>query len=124
MGQFAALCKSARPHRTASVCRRTPLRLESAVELRLGKKSARQLEDFVGFAQFFDFALQVFDACSLVSADAIAHAFVNIMLANPVVEGLRHAADLGGNRLNGGPKGGVLASVFEHHADSAFAHLG
>ena len=29
--------------------------LESAIELRLGKKSTRQLEDFVGLAQFFDF---------------------------------------------------------------------
>ena len=101
-----------------------PSRLQSAVELRLGKKSTRQLEDFVGFAQFFDFPLQVFDAGSLFRADAIAHAFVNFVLSNPVVEGLRHAADLGCNGLNGGPQGGVLASVLAHHTHSAFAHLG
>jgi hypothetical protein len=28
-----------------------------------------------------------------------------------------------GNRLNGGPQGGVLASVFEHHVDSEFVRL-
>jgi hypothetical protein len=36
------------------------------------------------------------------------------VLPNPVVEGLGHAADFGGNGLNGGPQGGVLASMFEH----------
>ena len=101
----------------------TPLGLESAVELRLGKKSTRQLEDFVGFAQFFDFTLQIFDTGSLVRADAIAHAFIHFVLSNPVVECLRHAADLGCNRFDGGPPGGILASVFEDHTNSALAHL-
>ena len=50
--------------------------------------------------------------------------FVNFVLSNPVVEGLRHAAGPGGNGLNGEPKGSGLASVFEHHANSTFAHLG
>ncbi len=50
--------------------------------------------------------------------------FVNFVLSNPVDEGFRHAADLGGNGLHGGPKRWVLASVFEHDADSAFAHFG
>lgn len=30
----------------------------------------------------------------------------------PVVEGLQHTPDLGGNGLNAGPQGWVLASVF------------
>ena len=60
----------------------------------------------------------------LVIADAIAHAFVNLMLANTVVEGLQHAADLRCNGFNGGPKGWVLAPVFEHYTDSSFAQLG
>ncbi len=64
------------------------------------------------------------DAGSLVRADAIAHAFVTFVLSNLVVEGLWHAADLGCNGLNGGPQGLVLASVFEHHTNSAFAQLG
>jgi hypothetical protein len=37
---------------------------------------------------------------SLVRADTIAHAFIHFVLPNPVVEGLGHAADLGGNGLN------------------------
>ena len=66
---------------TRGVGQQTPSRLQSAVELRLGKKSARQLEDFVGFAQFFDLTLQVFDAGALVRADAIAHTFIDFMLS-------------------------------------------
>jgi hypothetical protein len=88
-----------------------------------GQKSARQLEDFVGFAKFFDFTFKIFVAGALIRADAIAHVLVNFVLSNQVIEGLRHAANLGGNGLNGSPQGGVLASVFEHHADSAFHHL-
>ncbi len=89
----------------------------------MGKK-ARQLVNCVGFAQFFDFALQVFDAGSLVRADAIAHACVNFVLANPVVLGLSHTSALWGNGLNGGPRGWVFTLVLEHHMNSAFAHLG
>ena len=50
--------------------------------------------------------------------------FVNFVLSNPVDEGFRHAADLGGNGLHGGPKCWGRASVFEHHANRTFAHLG
>lgn len=54
---------------------------------------------------------EVFDAGSLVRADAIAHACIHFVLANPVVEVLRYAPDLRDNGLNGGPQGWVLAAV-------------
>ncbi len=51
----------------------------------------------------------------------IEHACINFVLANPIVEGLRHAADIGGNGLTGGPMGRLLAAVFEHQTNSARA---
>ncbi|MDO8249859.1 MAG: hypothetical protein Q7T78_09120 [Rhodoferax sp.] len=40
---------------------------EPAARPRLGKKSPRQFQDFVGPAQFLDFTRQVFDAVALVT---------------------------------------------------------
>ncbi len=56
-------------------------------------------------------------------ADVTAHALVNFMLSTPIVEGLQRVADLGCNGHNVGTKRSVLATVFEHHAESVFAHL-
>ena len=43
--------------------------------------------------------------------DARLVAGVDLIALDPFVEGLRHAADLGGNRFNDSPYRGVLASV-------------
>ena len=43
MGQFAALCKSARPHRPRGFDQKNPSGLESAALLRLGKKALASL---------------------------------------------------------------------------------
>jgi hypothetical protein len=43
---------------------------------------------------------------------------------NPFMQGLGDAPDLGRDRLNGRPQGGVFATVLLHHAYSAFAHFG
>jgi hypothetical protein len=55
--------------------------------------SSRLAQAQVGFAQFLNFTLQVFNAGVLVSADATAHACINFVLKNPVVEGVRHTTE-------------------------------
>ena len=57
-GQSARPYRLARPRGYRDACLQNPLKLEFAVELRLGKKSTGQLEDLIGPAQFLDFALQ------------------------------------------------------------------
>jgi hypothetical protein len=54
----------------------------------------------------------------------IALAAVNLVLLDPDVQGLRHAADLGGNGLDGCPLRRMLAAVLLNHAHGALAHLG
>ena len=98
--------------------------LQSAVELRLGEKRAGQLENLIGSAQLLDLALQGLHVRTFLCAQAFAYPGVNLLLLDPVVKRLRHAADLGSNRFNAGPQGGVLAAVFLHHPNGAFANLG
>ncbi len=61
---------------------------------------------------------------TFLGAQAFAYPGVDLLLLDPVVERLGHAADLGGYRFNASPKGGVLAPVFLHHAYGTFADLG
>ena len=114
--QSATPCRSARPHRYPDAGRQTASGLESAVELRQGEKSARQSQNLVGFAQFSNFALQHFYPVALGTGNAIAHASVDLVFTDPIMQGLGNTADLGGNGLNGCPQGRILATVFEHHA--------
>lgn len=55
--------------------------------------------------------------------DALAQAGIDLVALDSLVEGPRHAADLGGDGFDGRPKRGVLAAVLAHHANSAFADL-
>jgi len=116
MGRSAIRGRSARPNRRLDAGRRRPSGLESAVELRQGKKSARQLENFVGPAQLFDFALQRLDAIPLFAGHAIAQAAFNLMLAHPFVQGMGHAANLRSDRFNRRPLGWVVLPMLLHLA--------
>jgi len=122
-GRSAKPCKSARPHRHRGVGRCTPSTLESAVELRLGEKRAGRLEDVIGRAQFLDLTLQRFNALTLVGAKAIPGSCVDLLLLDPVVERLRHAADLGCNGFNTSSQRWVFPPMLLHHPNSAFTHL-
>ena len=96
-GQFAVPCKSARPRRHHDVCPRNFLGLEFAVELRLGKKSTGQLEDFIGTAQLLVLALQSFDTVTLFAGNAIAQPGVDFLFTDLFMQRLGDAADLGRN---------------------------
>ena len=87
-GQSATPCRSARPHRYPDAGRQTASGLESAVELRLGEKSARQSQNLVGFAQFSNFTLQRFYPVALGAGNPIAHANVDLVLTDPIMQGL------------------------------------
>src|SRR4051794_21481645 len=60
-------------------------------------------------------ALQRSDAFLLGRGRAGAPALIALGLANPAAQGLRRAADLGGNRADRSRLRGVLALVVEHH---------
>ena len=61
MGQFAATCKLARPHRHLGIYLQSQLALDATVQLRLRKKSARSLENVIGSAQFLVLSLKLFE---------------------------------------------------------------
>jgi len=81
--------------------------------LRLGEKRAGQLQDLIGLAQIFDLALQRLHLFTLRRRDAVALAAIDLVALDPFVEGLGHAADLGGDGFDGSPQRWVLTSVFE-----------
>lgn len=70
-GQSARPCRSARHRRCRNVDQRRPSGLETAVELRLGEKCARQFENLVGPAQFLDLAFRGLVASTLGRAHTI-----------------------------------------------------
>jgi hypothetical protein len=100
------------------------LGLEPAVELRLGEKRAGQLQNLVGSAQFFDLALQLLDPLGFGCGDAFSRACIDFGTLDPLVQGLRHAANLGGNGFDGSPQGWVLPALLLHHSHCALTHLG
>src|SRR3954454_12159128 len=86
-----------------------------AVEVRHRKIRGRLAQDLVGLAQLAVLALQRSDAFLLGRGRAGAPALIALGLANPAAQGLRRAADLGGNRADRSRLRGVLALVVEHH---------
>jgi len=60
---------------------------------------------------------------ALLGAQPFTQPGVDLLLLDPVVERLGHAAYLGGNRFNAGPQGGILAPVLLNHSNGAFAHF-
>jgi len=67
MGRPAARGRSARPHRHPDIRRYRRLRLQLAVELRLGEKSAGGTQDLVSPTQLLVLALQCLDPISLLA---------------------------------------------------------
>ena len=95
MGQSAAACKLARPRRHFDTCRRSQSTLDATVELRLGKKSARRLQDVVGPAQFLDFTLELPEMLSLIRGQPRALPCVNLYTLDPTVQGGDATSNLG-----------------------------
>lgn len=76
----------------------------------------RHLQDVLGLAQLAQLPLKILGALELDRRRPIALPRIALMFANPVHHGLRRAADLLGDRHDGGPLRFVLAPVLEHHA--------
>jgi len=70
----------------------------------LRRKSTCQLEDFVGFPQLLNRALQVLGPDAIVIARTVEYSCVNLMPTGPISESLDHAASIGCNQLNADPK--------------------
>ena len=66
----------------------------------LSKKRAGQFQYLVGPAQFLDLAFQGFDAIALLAGNAITHASVHLLFANPSMQGLGNAPDLDLGAIN------------------------
>ena len=103
MGPIAKLCKWARPRRCHGVGQQRLSGLESAVELRLGEKSARKFQNLIGSAQFPVLSLQGLELLAFVGGHALALAGVHLRLLDPLEQSRRHAAHFRSNRFNGGP---------------------
>jgi hypothetical protein len=98
---FASMMRS---KSSSATCRWKLSWLEAAAELRLREKRAIQLQDLIGFAQRID-------ALLFGGARTIALFRIALVLANPVQQGLRRAANLRGDRFNGGPLRWTLAAT-------------
>ena len=55
----------------------------------------RQSQNLVGFAQFSNFALQHFYPVALGPGNAIAHANIDLVFTDPIMQGLGNTTDLG-----------------------------
>src|SRR3546814_10897217 len=95
--------------------RSSPSGLEAAVELRLGKKRAGQLQYLVGPTQFLDLTLERLHALCLGSGHAVANTTVDFVSLDPAQQGLRHTTDLRRDRRHGGPQRWVLTARSEEH---------
>src|SRR5690606_26218777 len=122
-GRSARLCRSARPRTCPGMYRRSPSGLQPAVELRLGEKSARQLQDLIGPAQLLVLAFELLHALGVRAGDAVSYPGIDLVPLHPRQQRLRHTADLGSDRLDRGPQRRILATMLLHHPDGPLTHL-
>ena len=98
----------------AGACRLVARSLQTAVELRLGEKSAGDLEDFVGSLELTNLALQFLDAGISGRGRGGCR---RSCLPNPTAQRLGGAADLAGHGRNGGPLRCVGLPDLINHTD-------
>ncbi len=104
MGQFAATCKLARPHRHHDTGLQSQLTLDATVQLRLRKKSARSLEDVIGSAQFLVLSLQLLESLTFIRGQSWSLACIYFFALHPPMQGADRATYLGGNRFTRTPQ--------------------
>jgi putative transposase len=102
---------------------RTRSSLEPAVELRLGKIRGRLAQDLVGLAQFTVLTLQRLHPLGHVAWDTRPLAGIDLRLLHPLMQGLRHAADLLGDRHHSRPARRMIPFVIHHHPNRTLANL-
>src|SRR6202035_4146480 len=98
--------------------------LVSAVELRLGKISASLTQDLVGLTEPAVLSLQGLELGGHVRGQARLAPAVSLGPANPLMQRLRRAADLRGNRSHRRPPRGMILLVLENQPNRARAHFG
>src|SRR3984885_11095867 len=123
MGRSATLCRSARPHTPRGDRRCTRSWLVSAVELRLGKISASLTQDLVGLTELAVLSLQGLELGGHVRGQARLAPAVSLGPANPLMQRLRRAADLRGNRSHRRPPRGMILLVLENQPNRKRAHF-
>src|SRR5690606_1683458 len=87
---------------------------EPAVELRLGKIRARLAQDLVGLSKLAVLALQGLEFRRHIRGNSGANATVALRLLHPLMQRLRRAADLGGDRRDRRPARGMLDFVMQN----------
>src|SRR6202035_5334391 len=97
--------------------------LVSAVELRLGKISASLTQDLVGLTEPAVLSLQGLELGGHVRGQARLAPAVSLGPANPLMQRLRRAADLRGNRSHRRPPRGMILLVLENQPNRARAHF-
>ena len=91
---------------------------------RLGEKRAGQLQNLVGLAQLTHLALEVLHALRLASRHAFSHAGIDLGALDPFVQGLRHAANLESDGLDGRSQRRVFPTVLPNHPPRTLTDLG
>jgi hypothetical protein len=66
----------------------------------------------------------VLDTFAFIGRDAMPGTGIDFVAPNPLIECLRHAANLWCYRLNRGPKGWIFATVLMHHTNCSLSDFG
>jgi hypothetical protein len=88
------------------------------------KIRARLAQDLVGLPKLAGLAFQSLQLCRHIRGNTGAHTTVALGLLHPLMQRLRRAADLGGDRRDRRPARGMLAFVIQNHSHRAGADLG
>ena len=88
------------------------------------KIRARLAQDLVGLPKLTVLAFQSLQLCRHIRGNTGAHTAVALGPLHPLMQRLRCAADLGGDRRDRSPARGMLAFVIQNHSHRAGAHLG
>jgi hypothetical protein len=81
------------------------------------------IRHFIGPPELFDFLLEVLQLLALVGGQPRPKSIVDLGPADPHPKRLGRHPELGADRREGGPLGGVFISMLGDHPDGAFTHL-
>jgi hypothetical protein len=98
--------------------------LMSAAKVVLGREENRGvLQYFIGPAELLDLLLEVLQLLALVSDQPRPEALVDLDPSNPGPKGHGRHAELGADRGEGRPLGGVFIPMLCHHTHGALTYL-
>ena len=92
-----------------------------AVELRLGKIGRSLAKNIVTAAKLTNFLFQLFEALALIRRQpGITYAVIALMLTEPGPEGIRAAANFGGDGVDGCIFRAIFTALFLQHSYGTF----